>query len=320
METEERRLLELRLLHHFLTVVEPTLSGQYDTEIRKAWTVRVPVMAIQHPFLLNAVLATAALHLAVQLPQSCDTSAPQSGHTPDFSDVHRTYLNLAVQQQSQAISQLCPDTADAICMATVLISHHGFLLGRHSSDEEYSPPIQWLQLGTATPTVIQSSMPMLPQDAAIGFLIKGSDYASGLVSMHKHESLEPYTHLLNWSEHPEPEFNEDVRTAYEVILSFVSSINTAIKEQEPPATLSRRFLAFGSLAPIEYIDLLWKRRPRALIILAHLFAMTKVVGHIWWFCGAAEKNVYGIQKIIPRDWQWALEWPLEYISSSSNDS
>ena len=41
--------------------------------------------------------------------------------------------------------------------------------------------------------------------------------------------------------------------------------------------------------------------------------MIKSVDDHWAFHGIAEREVYGIQSLLPSEWQWAMEWPLALL-------
>jgi hypothetical protein len=62
-EPEERRELELRLLHHFITIVTYTFPACNEQRYRDLWTIDAVRSGFQHAFLFNAILAISALHL-----------------------------------------------------------------------------------------------------------------------------------------------------------------------------------------------------------------------------------------------------------------
>ncbi|KIX01048.1 uncharacterized protein Z518_10114 [Rhinocladiella mackenziei CBS 650.93] len=66
------------------------------------------------------------------------------------------------------------------------------------------------------------------------------------------------------------------------------------------------------------IQLLGQKRPRAMAILANYMAVVKYVDSYWWFKGRAEKEISGISRILPEQWQWALHWPLTILESREN--
>ncbi len=62
-----RRLSELRLLHHFITSVSPTLPTSHPEQQPNIWATSVVDLALQpeYTFLLHTVFAISALHWTV---------------------------------------------------------------------------------------------------------------------------------------------------------------------------------------------------------------------------------------------------------------
>jgi hypothetical protein len=52
-----------------------------------------------------------------------------------------------------------------------------------------------------------------------------------------------------------------------------------------------------------------------LTILAYYFSLFKAVDGVWWMRGIAEREVLGIQNILPEQWQWAVAWSLQKLAS-----
>ena len=354
----------MELLHHYLTVVAQTLHEEdNDHLLRKVWTSQVPRMALKQPFLLAAVLSTAALHLATVRsepsgPQDLDKSSPSSflysakspasltlssdismsGQSSPWTvqgnqtgiDVNhyvqaqRFYFNLAVRGQIQNtinLMNISPEAADATCIASLMISNQGFLVTSDSESEPvdsiYHPPVRWLTLASSSPIIIRTAREWLPRNSAIWTLIEGSHRtANRSKTTHCDENRQPYAPLLDYDTLPEPDFTPEIEEAYEKTLNFMGSIRRGILDNEPETTLARRFLEFALYAPKPFSECVDKHRPRALVILAHLFAMTKKVEGSWWFRGAAERHVYGIRNIVPPEWQWAMEGPLRDLTNN----
>ena len=328
-ETEGRRLLELRLLHCYLTdVVRSLYSDDPNDPVKNVWSSMVPTLAFRHPFLLHALLSTAALYLSVTTHESSscictgakgtDESAignDKLSNASSNSAAHQYYLNLALQKQREAIAHLTPENVDAATFATLLIANQCFLLTDSLEREPYTPPYRWMLLASATPTVVVTAADMVGPNSPVKALIKGYEFLSPPLTVERAENRESFQNLLHWEHYPEPEFSRQVQEAYEEALNYLGSILIAIQNNEDQSRLCRRLLGFAPLAPKLFLEFLEKKRPRALVILAHLFAMTQVVDHVWWFRGAGKRHVHGIQSIVPDDWQWAMDWPLDFLAS-----
>lgn len=337
---EERRELELRLLHHFITIVTYTFPACDEQRYRNLWISNAVYSGFEHAFLLNAILAISALHLLSDTRSSTyfyardedqvavervttTPSSTETGKRGDLAKAHRLYLNAAIRQQREAISNLTSSNADAVFMASLLLSYQSLrLIPDQSSSPSYSPPIQWLKMSKAVATVVQAARPMVQNDSMIALMIAYSTEPDLKDDMAMFNPLyrKPFEALLDWSQFPEPCLDLDTINAYENTLAYVGGVYRALLNKEAPRIMIRRIVCLGVLAPQRYIELLEQGRPRALAILAYHLALSQAVEEHWWFHGVADRVVNGIQSILPAEWQWAMEWPLSMIRVSSPGS
>lgn len=72
--------------------------------------------------------------------------------------------------------------------------------------------------------------------------------------------------------------------------------------------------------PQLFLELVARKDARALALLARNLALLKVVDNIWWLHGTgktqqvAEHAVMGIRNLMPPEWTWAMEWPVQVVS------
>src|ERR1700761_3072254 len=59
----DRRLLELRLLHHFVSVVCHTFPAGDRRVLADMWKIDAVQLGFEHPFLMNSIFALASLHV-----------------------------------------------------------------------------------------------------------------------------------------------------------------------------------------------------------------------------------------------------------------
>jgi len=340
IESEERRDLELRLLHHFVTIVTYTFPACNEQRYRDLWTIDAVRSGFQHAFLFNAILAISALHLLSDVrSMTClyardeDQEAvervthvqPITGteKIKDLARAHRLYLNTAIRQQREAISNLCSSNADAIFMASLLLSYQSLrLIPDQSASPSYSPPIQWLKMTKAISTIIEAARPMMRKDSMIALMLAYTtepDFKDEK-AMFNPLYRKPFEALLDWSRCPEPCLDLGTRNAYENTLAYVGGVYLALLNKEAPRVMIRRIVCLGVLAPSRYIALLEQGRPRALAVLAQHLALSQAIEEHWWFHGVADRAVNGIRSILPAEWQWAMEWPLSMIRVAGSQS
>ena len=332
-EPEERRDLELRLLHHFITIVTYTFPACNDQRYRDLWTINAVRSGFKHRFLFNAILAISALHLLsdtrsmtyfyardenqVAVERATKTlSVTDTDNSTDLARAHRLYLNMAIRQQREAISNLSSSNADAVFMTSLLLSYQSLrLIPDQSTSSSYSPPIQWLKMSKAVATVVEAARPMVQNDSVIALILAYTTEpdVKDEIAMFNPLYRKPFEALLDWTKYPEPCLDLEIRNAYEKTLAYVGGVYHALLNKEAPRIMIRRIVCLGVLAPARYIELLEQGRPRALAILAHHLALSQAVEEHWWFHGVADRVVNGIQSILPAEWQWAMEWPLSMI-------
>ena len=339
-ELEARRALELRLLHHFLTIVSYTFPACDQQLYRDIWTIDAVLSGFQHPFLFNAILAISALHLLSdprsmtyfyardenQLAVERVTKSlfiTDTDKSKDLAKVHRRYLNTAVREQRDAISNLSASNADAVFMAALLISYQSLkLIPEQSTLSAYTPPVQWLRMAKAVSTITRATLPMAQSDSMMARLLSylTEPDLRDEMAMFNPAYRKPFEALLDWDRYPEPFLDSDIKNTYERALAYVGGTYSALLNKDAPRIMIRRVLCLGVLVPTRFIELVEHRRPRALVILAHHLAMAQAVEEHWWLHGVADIVVKGIESILPSEWQWAMAWPLSFIQTPNTPS
>jgi hypothetical protein len=322
---DERRLLELRLLHHFTTVVTNSFSAE---PLRQVWYLDGVRLGFEHHFLLYAIFAISALHIfcdardghrayvdheGVKSVATAIETTPVSLENIDHAKAHRIYLNLAVRKQREAISSLNPNNADAVFLASVLLSYQALkLLPDSSTTNVYLPPTQWLRMSRAVFTVVQAARPLV-QGGSVVEMIRTTNMEPDFrdhAAIFNPQNVKPFEALLDWSSYPEPDLDLEGKHTYEQTLAYIGGVWQAILNKEAPKVLFRRLVCLGILIPSQFTAFLDQGRPRALAILAHHLAMTKAADEHWWLRGHADREVNGLRSVMTAELQWAMEWPL----------
>ena len=329
---DQRRMLELRLLQHFTMVVSFTFPGGQDERVRDLLNNEAVGLGFAHPFLLNAIFAISSLHIssnsrggpqfyardreALSVARVVDGPTVSLGGI-DPAAAHRVYLNSAVRQQREAISNISSQNADPIFLSSVMLSYQAAnMLPGETELSEYTPPMQWLKMVKAVQAIFLMAQPLLPADSVagriVGFWKPGVLDYDGIFRV---EWRKPFEALLDWSQYPEPNSNSEIHTVYEKTLSYVGRFYNALLDKEPPRVLLRWFLIFPMIVPPEFLQLVEILRPRALAILAHHISMSKALDAHWWCYGIADRHVNGIASIMPAEWMWAMDWPMKMMKS-----
>lgn len=305
IESEERRLLEMRLLHQFTTVtVSKDFLSLHDDNVSELWTTTAPNLAFDFPFLMNTILSVAALHLAKIQPERQDMAA-----------VHRTYFNTAISQHRHAVRDLSSQNAEAVCVSAVLIALPAFILLQNTEVGTYSAPFQLFYLLAGNVPLFLKALPLCGQNSKILCILTARPNMPEFIKEAAKEVYrQPFSQFINWRA-PSEEIDQDSQVAYDFALSFIGCILVNIERGEDPSVIRRILYSFPTLLPPIFVTRLTEGNPRALIILAYFFSLAKAVDNVWWMRGIAEREVFGIQTLLPEHWQWAMAWPLQKLAS-----
>ena len=127
----------------------------------------------------------------------------------------------------------------------------------------------------------------------------------------KEENLRPFERLLTWAEDFETMTSED-REAYREALKFIGGIYKGIIDgSDTPHTTCRKLIAIPSVCPVRFADMIEEKKPRAMVMLAHVFASMKLIkDDVPWFHGIAERQLPKLYEEIPVGWRDMMTWPM----------
>ncbi|KAI9647357.1 hypothetical protein NHQ30_003742 [Ciborinia camelliae] len=291
------RSLELKLMHHYTATTSKTLSNDASQEV--AWSINVPSLAYDSPFLMDAILAVSALHLRILQPE--DRSLVRASHS---------YMASALAQYSSLLHQGPSESnAEALFCTAALIAFQASASRcvqngiDGDSDSGYVLPLAWFHSFQGVKTVVITSWKWLRNSDKIFPIINGQP---PLVLDLDPERRGFFAPLLDGIEQEpsssEASLDSDTKRAYE---HAVAMLNWAHQKPGRP-----RILGFAATVSRRYIELLRDQDPRALVIAACFFAMTRIVDDIWWLEGVAKREVTGIFSLLPEEWWSKMDWPM----------
>lgn len=269
----------------------------------------MPEMAFEYKPLLHTLLAFGAAHRATLLP----------GEAPSLRPVYHGYIDSALKGHRPVTAQLDGNISESVCLNAVLISLYTLFLRSEGTPKPYEPPLLWLSMARGVRTVIKAvyHQLMASNSRLCPLLVAQPTVWQRESSDSDENSAKPFHYLL---EYRKEEMTDTVQNAYCGAIAYLESLYSAVQGRQPEFVIRKIFNGFPPVVPKLFLDFVVEKRPRALAILAHLFALAKSVDNIWWLCGIPEQEVRGIDSIIPADWKWALAWPLTMISNSANEA
>lgn len=312
-ETAFRRNMELRLLHTYVTQLSDPYASQPRPPEVVSWLQKIPELSLAHDHLQYMMHAYSAAYLARTLPDN-----------RDVVNTNQVYLALALRSQQRAVASISCENCVAVLYTAFLHFSHTFTSLWQRSTEPYTAPTEWMRVGKGVQAVIitaintlkgspssSSSMPsQLPQSFAITQRNVPPIFQREVLLAKGNLSFLPPTALLDYTTDASPT-SPDAQTAYEEALRYIGSMYLAVATGEPVFALVRRCMAFPIFVPALFVDLVAEQQPRALVILAMFFALMTKAHSVWWIGDIPRREVLAIQRIVPQEWQGAMEWPLE---------
>lgn len=306
-ESEERRLLELRLMYQWLTKSGFAFPGADVKEYRESMLLSVPYTAMKFPAWLYAVFAFAAMHIS--------KTALSQTEQREYKDHFHNYLGLALHEHRRDVERLSEKNADAICMTSNLIRNCTQAVVQDRELVPYAPPSQWLYMMNGSGDVFKTAWPWVINDKTSLARRVGTDGPdlSNLEEIFDPKKREGFQHLLQRSpvdEEAEP-WDAEIKRAYELTLCFIGGIQMAIDKGEKLAHLFRRAIAFSMFIPKRFVDLVNEGQPRALVILAYYFSYLAKLRGIWWVGDVGRREIKALVPELKSPWLEMLDWPLE---------
>lgn len=296
-------------MHHWTTATADTMSSAQLASVKEMWSISVPQMAFEYEPLLHTLLALGAAHRSTLLPDEAKSLRP----------VYQGYIDSALQKHRPVTSTLNENTNEAVCLNAVLISLYTLFLRSEPSTEPYQPPMLWLSMAHGIRTVMKSVFHQLVRNNSrlLPLLFAQPTLWDKREPIRVYEGPQRPFHFLLEYRRNEETMDEEIMKAYTEAIEYLERLYIAIETHEPDFIIRKMFSGFPPVVSRCIIQMVSERRPRALAILARLFAMGKTVENIWWLRGIPEKEVLGINSIMPVSWKWTMDWPLNLVSKSS---
>lgn len=271
--------------------------------IKECWTVDVPQLAFTYRPLLHVMFSISALHMA--------KSEPGQSH---LLGVHREYFEEALREHRLSVQRITRDIADAACFTTVLLLIDVFATLQDRPLQPYEPPLEWMHLVRGSETVFRIALNTIRDNRAakIWSIIESFPPVRDAVSNLQPRDLELFSYLL-----PDPDLgNEEEKDIeiYRETIAYITATRLAMESNESSQITARHIMVFPLLAPVEFMRLLEDKRPRALVILAHLLAMAAPLSDWWWVGHTAHRDVFAIRDMLGPEWEGMMKWPVEVVS------
>lgn len=307
-------VLGLRLMHHYTATTCFHMSD--NPEHLASWQYTVPQIAFKHPFLLRGILAVSALHLLHEREQK-----------PSLPDL----FNAASDHQQQALAVFIPqlssithDNCHALFAFAFLVGNTAYaLLDRDQSpdseDEFLESLISVFQLLRGAMTVAVQARDWLRAGELVGLLddshpLLDRNLGTGPVSLTPDLQL-LLSHVdrvrLSGVVPPESTTLADCRSSLE-------KLNILLTSDLQASPRIGTVMGWPVLLRDDYLSLLQRRDPAALVVLAYYGLVLHQLDDVWWLRGLGTKTVSSVAALVGDEWLPHLKTPLDAVLAVSN--
>lgn len=237
--------------------------------------------------------------------------------------ISRMYFDRAIDGHRKAIPNPTLENIEAIYCSSVLVSICALFTLSESEDDSMLPavdPVQWLRLARGTIFFTKRWQDMVGEN----WLSTSGTYYGQLDKAEADELFDrdnekPFAKLLTWREDFAAMPLED-QEAYQKTLAYIGLIYKGIVDDtDTPLATCRRILAMPSRCPPRFVNLAEAKQPRALAMLAYVFATMKLRERVTpWFRGIAERQVPKIYEQLPHAWRDMMAWPRAVVRGEFN--
>lgn len=304
VDIRSARRLELQLFYQYVTETGPTLASD---EVSRPFFGPVAIrMAFQSDAVLYSICLMSAIHQA-KLGGFADA---------DLMKHCSTYLNMALKEHQTEVAHLTADNVDSACMTSSLLRVYGFVRLQDRPLTPYTPPLEWLRMTSSSNVTFRQAYALSGANTDSIGLKMMSTVAYILDERQKDQNSRGLTHLLRRQEPHElvEAWDDDTVEAYKMALNCIGLAWKAITEDESFGTLCRRLVVFPMMVDKRFLGFVEERRPRALVIMAHYFALLANMSNFWWIGDTGRREVAAIEAELPADWQDSLRLALAILS------
>ncbi|GKT52340.1 sterol-4-alpha-carboxylate 3-dehydrogenase, decarboxylating [Colletotrichum spaethianum] len=310
-ETASGWISDLELMHHYTSVSYRTFSQ--SSIAQKALQYDVPREALSYPFLLHQILAFSAYHLAYLQP-----------------DCRHAYLMQAAQHQNDAINgmrgtllgTISPTNCHALFASSIFLTLSAF--ATYPSYEKYNPsfsPIDsMLDIFTLTDgmsVILRASDDDLRKGPLREIFIRA---AGDTTPTTVEATLQPlFDRLPRLSTQlaeiglVEHEGKYTITNSIIALSECIAKVST-VNAMSAPVEFRAVFL-WPILMSTDYLDLLRRRQPAALVVLAHYCVIIHLAEPFCWFLNGWTKCLMSIisQQLAGTPWAELAMWPIEVV-------
>lgn len=293
-------MLDMRLLHYYVTSACPTFPLVDDRQIHDYWSTTVPAMAFENECLLDAFLGATALHMSAHLPS--DTQLPE---------VALRYQGSAISKLRYSLSNVTAQNADALCAAAIFTMLTTLTMSDLTpKGERHAPLARWFRITRGMGCLMHHAKPLLRDDGIR--LLQDKEHVLPTKG-HLPKELPHLPDLADFLSRPDLasdiHLDQNTKTSRltfwnAVIQCFSSAVVGASRD-----LIRHRLLGLTATTEEHFLRLVDDQDLYTMIILSHFFALLEWCGGNWFLQYALSSQLSDLRVIVPQEYQWAMARP-----------
>ncbi|KAK0663522.1 hypothetical protein DIS24_g1080 [Lasiodiplodia hormozganensis] len=314
-------MVDLELLHNFVTSTAFTISQ--TAELRSVWRVEVPRLAFQHDFVMRAILAVSAAHMAHWKPDKADfyISRAVSHH------------KIGLRGPTSILPHVTQENCSALYIFSALTAILSLALPRKPDDIPFVSSegvAEWLFLLRGIASIVFSSSEWILNGSIGPFLhrVKVPAFDPALLqsgTVPARVTAEPLP-TSEPARPPEEDQLMELRRFIERDVAdpdqaqlYLSALDDLIKSYTyifnlgPNECHLRSIFSWPCMVSNEYLKLLSQHDPHALVVFSYYSILLHRLDSFWWIKGWGTHLISRIYHLLPPVYRQWVRWPIEEI-------
>lgn len=305
--TTDLDVTDLRLMHHFTSVVSLDLANDRTPEARALWQVHAVELGFKHHFLLRGILAVSAFHLAFLHPE----------RMAEYAVIGSSHQSIGLNDFQATLPHVNGTNCHALFAFSCLIIVLAFASSTKAKARDLnSEVLHWFYLLRGANIVLNMHFEALRSSFLKPLLDEMAHIEN--TAAYRFPQTEQITKLFRIcnSKGQDPESAQAYDLAIHSLLS--TFIQVSLLRDRGQGTVLATFVWPINLSP-RFLDLLEEKQPEAIIILAHYCVLiywsetTDSNEKTWFIVGWARYMLESIREIVPEAWREHLDWPQAMI-------
>ncbi|RFU31376.1 hypothetical protein B7463_g4964, partial [Scytalidium lignicola] len=287
---------DFELMHQWTSCTGESLAS--NPNMKYAMKEVMPRLAMSQIYLMHSIMAIAALHIAYLRPSEAYAYRLLAAH----------HENLALPLIRTAITCMNEENCHALYACGHMVLKYAFASPDSNLvfSDELGVVSEWVTLVRGSFSVNEFAMKWLSNGPFSSSLEKPVVLDVDLSQNPEDFRFAPLASVLEMHE------GEDVEHCHEALLILRKLLTMAVAV-DPPVTLMTIVYTWPYKISQRYIELVSKRIPEALLVLAHYCLLMKKIEDFWYMKGCAARILHQCQRDLSPEWWSLLDWPVSAI-------